>query len=81
MGAKVSSTYFEGNFQILDFRWLKEVHLKLRIALDNGQVVDAIAFNAADKYQFNDEPSSSFGYELDKMNFVAMSAYNFAFCI
>ncbi len=49
MGQKFPAPIFEGNFQILDFRWLKEVHLKLRIALDNGQVVDAIAFNAAEQ--------------------------------
>jgi single-stranded-DNA-specific exonuclease len=43
------------------------VHLKLRVALDNGQVVDAIAFNAADKYQFNEmNHQIRLVYELDK---------------
>ena len=69
-GQKFPAPIFEGNFQILDFRWLKEVHLKLRIALDNGQVVDAIAFNAADKYQFNEmNHQVRLVYELDKNEF------------
>lgn len=38
---------------MVDFRWLKDSHLKLRLALDNGQVVDAIAFGAKDKFEFN----------------------------
>lgn len=52
-GQKFPSPVFEGQFRILDFRWLKEVHLKLRLALDNGHIVDAIAFNAATKYHFD----------------------------
>ena len=69
-GQKFPAPIFEGNFQILDFRWLKEVHLKLRLALDNGQTVDAIAFNAADKYQFNEmNHQVRLVYELDKNEF------------
>ncbi|WQI99347.1 single-stranded-DNA-specific exonuclease RecJ, partial [Acinetobacter schindleri] len=52
---------------VLDYRWLKDVHLKLRVALENGQVVDAIAFNAANKYQFDPiQDSVRLVYELDK---------------
>ena len=39
--------------QVVDFRWLKETHLKLRLALENSQVLDAIAFGAKDKLEFN----------------------------
>ncbi|MCD0189137.1 single-stranded-DNA-specific exonuclease RecJ [Acinetobacter sp. PW68] len=52
-GQKFPQPVFEGRFRVVDFRWLKDSHLKLRLALDNGQVVDAIAFGAKDKFEFN----------------------------
>ena len=52
-GQKFPQPVFEGRFKVVDFRWLKDTHLKLRLALDNGQVVDAIAFGAKDKFEFN----------------------------
>ncbi|WP_179996566.1 single-stranded-DNA-specific exonuclease RecJ [Acinetobacter sp. YH16051] len=52
-GHKFPQPVFEGRFKVVDFRWLKDAHLKLRLALDNGQVVDAIAFGAKDKFDFN----------------------------
>lgn len=69
-GQKFPSPVFEGRFKIVDFRWLKDVHLKLRLALDNAQVVEAIAFNAASKYDFN--PMLDYVdlvYELDRNEF------------
>ena len=75
MGTKVSSADFEGIFKILDYRWLKDVHLKLRVALENGQVVDAIAFSAIDKYKFDPmKQHVRLVYELDKMSLMAMLA-------
>lgn len=69
-GQKFPSPIFEGQFQVLDYRWLKEVHLKLRLALGNGQVVDAIAFNAADKFSFDPMQSSvHLVYELEQNSF------------
>lgn len=66
-GQKFPQPIFEGIFKVVDYRWLKEVHLKLRVALENGQVVDAIAFNAASKYQFDPmQDSVRLVYELDK---------------
>ncbi len=66
-GQKFPQPIFEGIFKVLDYRWLKEVHLKLRVALENGQVVDAIAFNAASKYQFDPmQDNVRLVYELDK---------------
>lgn len=52
-GQKFPQPVFEGRFRVVDFRWLKDTHLKLRLALDNGEVVDAIAFGAKDKFEFN----------------------------
>ncbi|MCJ8160850.1 single-stranded-DNA-specific exonuclease RecJ [Acinetobacter zhairhuonensis] len=69
-GQKFPAPIFEGQFQVLDYRWLKDLHLKLRLALDNGQVVDAIAFNAADKFQFDPMQSSiHLVYELEQNSF------------
>ena len=66
-GQKFPQPIFEGVFKILDYRWLKDVHLKLRVALENGQVVDAIAFNAIDKYKFDPmKQHVRLVYELDK---------------
>ncbi|MGE8649764.1 single-stranded-DNA-specific exonuclease RecJ [Acinetobacter variabilis] len=65
-GQKFPQPIFDGVFKIMDYRWLKDVHLKLRVALENGQVVDAIAFNAADKYQFDPMKDTRLVYELDK---------------
>lgn len=69
-GQKFPQPVFEGWFKVLDYRWLKDVHLKLRVGLENGQVVDALAFNAADKYQFNPlQDQIHLVYELEKNSF------------
>ncbi|MGX9940604.1 single-stranded-DNA-specific exonuclease RecJ [Acinetobacter pseudolwoffii] len=65
-GQKFPQPIFDGVFKIMDYRWLKDVHLKLRVALENGQVIDAIAFNAADKYEFDPMKDTRLVYELDK---------------
>ena len=36
----------------MDYRWLKDQHLKLKVSLGQ-QIIDAIAFNAADRFEFN----------------------------
>ena len=66
-GQKFPAPIFDGVFKVIEYRWLKDVHLRLKLALENGQVVEAIAFNAADKFKF-DEKSDSIHlvYELDK---------------
>jgi single-stranded-DNA-specific exonuclease len=69
-GQKFPSPIFEGVFKILDYRWLKEIHLKLRLALENGQIVEAIAFNASEKFEFDAmQESVRLVYELDKNEF------------
>lgn len=69
-GQKFPSPIFEGIFKILDYRWLKEIHLKLRLALENGQIVEAIAFNAHEKFEFNNmQDHVRLIYELGKNEF------------
>ncbi|AVZ84621.1 single-stranded-DNA-specific exonuclease RecJ [Acinetobacter sp. WCHA45] len=51
-GQKFPIPQFEGRFKVMDYRWLKDQHLKLKLALGQ-QVVDAIVFNAADRFEFN----------------------------
>lgn len=66
-GQKFPHPVFEGEFKILEHRWLKDVHLKLKLVLDNGQWIEAIAFNALNKYDFNaDQEKVKLVYELDK---------------
>ncbi|AWL30427.1 single-stranded-DNA-specific exonuclease RecJ [Acinetobacter defluvii] len=69
-GQKFPAPVFEGRFRVLEHRWLKDVHLKLKLALENGQSVDAIAFNAVDQFDF--DPAKTYVhlvYELDKNQF------------
>ncbi|WP_180177378.1 single-stranded-DNA-specific exonuclease RecJ [Acinetobacter sp. YH12039] len=69
-GQKFPAPVYEGLFKVLDYRWLKDVHLKLKLALENGLIVDAIAFNAAEKYEFNPmQDQIRLVYELDKNEF------------
>ncbi len=69
-GQKFPAPVFEGVFKILDYRWLKDAHLKLRLALASGQTTDAIAFNARDKYSFDPMRGQvRLVYELDKNTF------------
>lgn len=69
-GQKFPSPIFEGVFKVLDYRWLKEMHLKLRLALQNGQIVEAIAFNARNKFEFDPmQGSVRLVYEIDKNEF------------
>lgn len=70
LGQKFPSPIFEGVFKVLDSRWLKDSHLKLRLALDNGQIVEAIAFNAREKFEFDAmQERVRLVYELDQNEF------------
>lgn len=51
-GQKFPLPQFEGRFKVIDYRWLKEQHLKLKLAVGSHSV-DAIAFNAMDRFEFN----------------------------
>lgn len=66
-GQKFPLPIFEGQFKIIEHRWLKEVHLKLKLALDNGQIVEAIAFSALDKFEYDSQQATvRLVFELDK---------------
>ncbi|QHH93756.1 single-stranded-DNA-specific exonuclease RecJ [Acinetobacter gyllenbergii] len=51
-GQKFPLPQFEGRFKVIDYRWLKEQHLKLKLAV-GSHAIDAIAFNAMDRFAFN----------------------------
>lgn len=51
-GQKFPLPQFEGRFKVIDYRWLKEQHLKLKLAVGSHSV-DAIAFNAKDRFGFD----------------------------
>ena len=51
-GQKFPIPQFEGRFKVMDYRWLKDQHLKLKLSLGT-QSIDAIAFNAVDRFEFN----------------------------
>ena len=51
-GQKFPLPQFEGRFKVIDSRWLKDQHLKLKLV--SGQhSIDAIAFNAIDRFKFD----------------------------
>lgn len=69
-GQKFPAPVFEGQFKVIDYRWLKDAHLKLRLALADGQAVDAIGFNVRDKFNFDPmQDRVRIVYELDKNQF------------
>ncbi|MDH0564177.1 single-stranded-DNA-specific exonuclease RecJ [Acinetobacter courvalinii] len=51
-GQKFPLPQFAGRFKVIDYRWLKEQHLKLKLAV-GPHSVDAIAFNARDRFEFD----------------------------
>lgn len=51
-GQKFPLPQFEGRFKVIDYRWLKEQHLKLKLVV-GPHSVDAIAFNAKDRFEFD----------------------------
>ena len=69
-GQKFPQPIFQGQFKVVEHRWLKDVHLKLKLSLENGQQVEAIAFNALDKFNFDGKKTHvNLVYELDKNEF------------
>lgn len=69
-GQKFPFPQFEGEFRVVDYRWLKECHLKLKLALDNGATVDAIGFNVRDKFEFDPmQKNVRLVYELERNQF------------
>lgn len=69
-GQGCEAPIFEGVFTVLDYQWLKEVHLKLMLHTPEGTQVEAIGFNLRD--QFEDGIVSAkirLAYTLDKNEF------------
>lgn len=66
-GHQFPAPVFQGVFQIDEYRWLKETHLKLWLRLANGERVEAIAFSAKDKFAFDETRSQvDLVYSLDR---------------
>lgn len=69
-GQRFPRPVFDDVFLIAQVRWLKDIHLKLTLQLPTGQTVDAIAFNAKDRFEFDEQKSKvHLVYELDKNEF------------
>lgn len=69
-GQKFPQPIFQGCFKVIEHRWLKDVHLKLKLALENEQMVEAIVFNALDKFAYDAKQTHvNLVYELDKNEF------------
>lgn len=66
-GQNFPSPVFEGTFKLINYRWLKDKHLKLTLQLVSGQELDAIVFNAKDRFEFNEQSDQVYlVYTLDK---------------
>ena len=66
-GQKFPHPVFEGVFTVVEHRWLKDVHLKMKLMLENGQVVEAICFNALTRFKFDEQQIKvHLVFELDK---------------
>lgn len=48
-GQGFEAPIFEGVFEIAEFQWLKDVHLKLHLQTVDGNIIEAIGFNLKDK--------------------------------
>lgn len=48
---------FDGRFELFEFRWVGEVHLKMRLRWPSGEEVDAIYFSAREQW-----PEPALGY-------------------
>lgn len=66
-GHQFPAPVFHGQFYIDEYRWLKDVHLKLWLRLNNGERIEAIAFSAKDKFDFDLTQSQvNLVYRLDR---------------
>lgn len=68
-GHQFPAPVFQGEFIVDDHRWLKDVHLKLWLRLNNGQRIEAIAFSAKDKFDVDanlNQSQVSLVYRLDR---------------
>lgn len=65
-GQGFPSPVFEGEFEVLEYRWLQEQHLRLKLKNSHSPVLEAIAFKMADQIS-PDQPLKRvhLAYQLD----------------
>ena len=69
-GQGFESPIFEGIFQVVDYQWLKEKHLKLKLQIDVNHRVEAIGFNFIEKIEQGEiAPKVRIAYSLEKNEF------------
>ncbi len=65
-GQDFPEAIFDGEFELLSRRLLKEKHLKMQVrSLEGGQAIDAIAFNTVDTNWFANVTRVKLAYKLD----------------
>lgn len=69
-GQGFEAPIFEGIFQVADFQWLKEKHLKLKLLVDHNHSIDAIGFNFSEQLEGEDIAKTvRIAYSLEKNEF------------
>ena len=69
-GQGFESPIFEGIFQVVDYQWLKEKHLKLKLQIDVNHTVEAIGFNFIEKAEHGEiTPKVRIAYSLERNEF------------
>lgn len=69
-GQGFESPIFEGIFQVADYQWLKEKHLKLKLQIDVYHFVEAIGFNFIEKIEQGEiAPKVRIAYSLERNEF------------
>lgn len=68
-GQGFEAPVFEGVFNVDEFQWLKEQHLKLKLKLDDGRLLDAIGFNFREKVQTHIGEKVHLAFSLEKNEF------------
>ncbi|OUY07812.1 single-stranded-DNA-specific exonuclease RecJ [Acinetobacter populi] len=68
-GQGFEAPVFEGVFNVNEFQWLKEQHLKLKLKLDDGRLLDAIGFNFREKVQTPIGEKVYLAFSLEKNEF------------
>nr|WP_298891734.1 single-stranded-DNA-specific exonuclease RecJ [uncultured Acinetobacter sp.] len=69
-GQGFESPVFEGIFQVDDYQWLKEKHLKLKLQIDANHSIDAIGFNFVEKIEQGEiAPKVRIAYSLERNEF------------
>ncbi len=68
-GQGFESPIFEGIFDVQEYQWLKEQHLKTKLKLADGHLLDAIGFQFREKLQGDLSSQIRLVYSLEKNEF------------